>query len=110
ILDALRGFQALVGELHDDQVFLREVSDSLESAAGWQAHRVAHALRAWAPEDSILQTAEHGAPQAGLLGLARQLRRRAEERFRTLATEWLKPTGHDFLRHVEGLAAALRVG
>jgi CHAD domain-containing protein len=107
LVKRLKGFQDLLGELHDAHVLEAELAEAVETAAAERAHRLLD-LALQEPPDPVLLAAERRRTrEPGLLALARQNRERRNRLFAELQTDWLEGKAEELLRQVEGLAGEM---
>jgi len=107
LVKSLKGFQDLLGELHDAHVLEAELAAAVEAAAAGRARRL-FALAVQETPDAALLRAERRRPhEPGLLALVRQNRARRDQLFTRLQDGWLDGRAGEFLRRLEELATEM---
>jgi len=107
LVKSLKGFQDLLGELHDAHVLEAELSTAVETAAAGRAHRLFALALQETPDAALLRAERRRTREPGLLALARQNRARRDQLFARLQGGWLEGRAEDFLSRMEDLATEM---
>jgi CHAD domain-containing protein len=108
LVKRLKGFQDLLGELHDAHVLEAELVEAVGVAAAERARRILELSLADVPDENLLRAERRRAREPGLIAVARLNRARRDRLFADLDAEWLDGKAGEFLREVEGLGEAMR--
>ena len=102
----LKELQDLLGDVHDTQVFQRELTAMLDRAAREHPRKVSRELAA-APRPGDESRPLPADPRPGLLELSRRLRRRGMETFARAERQWLHGAAEGFFGDAAELAERL---
>jgi CHAD domain-containing protein len=107
LVKRLKGFQDLLGNLHDAHVLEAELAEAVEAAAAERARRLLDLAFQEIPDEALLRAARRRSLEPGLLALARQNRERRDQLFAELENDWLGGQAEEFLDQVKALAGEM---
>jgi CHAD domain-containing protein len=107
LVKRLKGFQDLLGNLHDAHVLEAELAEAVEAAAAERARRLLDLALQEIPDEALLRAARRRSLEPGLLALARQNRERRDQLFAELKKDWLGGQAEEFLDQVKTLAGEM---
>lgn len=107
LLRRLKGLQDALGDLHDSQVFSRELVAASAEAGAQVARAESAAVLEGKGRTKGRRRRGAGDPRDGLLALAERVRERGLAAWRSVEEEWLSDRAAGFLDDVRSLAAYL---
>jgi CHAD domain-containing protein len=107
LVKRLKGFQDLLGNLHDAHVLEAELAEAVEAAAAERARRLLDLAFQEIPDEALLRATRRRSLEPGLLALARQNRERRDKLFAELKNDWLGGQAEEFLDQVKTLAGEM---
>jgi CHAD domain-containing protein len=107
LVKSLKGFQDLLGELHDAHVLEAELAAAAETAAAERARRLFALALQETPDAVLLRAERRRTREPGLLALARLNRARRDQLFAKLQAGWLEDRAGAFLLQMKELAAEM---
>jgi len=110
LVKSLKGFQDLLGELHDAHVLEAELAAAVEAAAAERAQRLFALALQEIPDAALLRAERRRSREPGLLALARLNRARRDQLFARLQSGWLEGRADELLLRMEELAAEMEAG
>jgi CHAD domain-containing protein len=108
LVKRLKGFQDLLGELHDAHVLEAGLAEAVETAAAERTRRLFALALQEIPDEALLRAERRRTREPGLLALVRRNRERRDKLFAQIQTGWLDGRAEEFLRQVEALAEEMK--
>jgi CHAD domain-containing protein/CYTH domain-containing protein len=107
IIETLKTLQDSLGDLHDVNVFSKQVVGAAEEAALLQASPVSEIVLGVENGDDRVRQPRSGDPGPGLLRLTLRLHERGTRAFAGIYREWLNDAGASFFNRVRDFAAEI---